>query len=253
MKIKGSNPCAPLLGRLSLPVGLELYILSKSKDLGCEDHIPGSLKNLRNLSNFTTVRLRFCNITIAEFFGPSGHFTMNMERSGVAMSVILDYMARFGSSMVQRLGIIGSGPLDVDAVHQALLGMQDLCALTLSKWDNQYTLIGVMSPQPGSSSAVIWPNLEELVFHPRRNEARFAIRCVIGMAASRASRGAGLKTIRVSKELDIFDPEDLSELKKHVPHVEYGLGRFLSLTPGEWAVFVYGVPILNFSSEQLPV
>ena len=63
--------------------------------------------------------------------------------------------------------------------------------------------------------------MEELAIGPHRHE-RFTIKDVIKMAASRAARGAKLKTVRIVDRCDELAPTEISELQKYVLHVEDG-------------------------------
>jgi len=77
--------------------------------------------------------------------------------------------------------------------------------------------------RPGMASWVLpCPKLEELVLVPCLNTGEFGISSVIEMAASRASRGAKLSTVRIVIGKEKLDPTDMLELGKYVSHVEYG-------------------------------
>ena len=227
MTVKGCDPCAPLLGHLLIPIDAKLEILSESEFLRYEDLIPESLDNLGNLSNFATASLHFYSSgSSVQFSGPSGELSMVLEGSGSTshLSMALDYMARFGLSTVEKLRIIGDGNLDVRAVHRALPPMQGLRTLTLFGWENQCALIETLSPHQDASSAVICPKLEELAFRPHKNGEKSVIQCLIGVATSRALRGVGFKNVKIFGARGRFDSEDVLELGKYVPHVEYDVG-----------------------------
>ena len=223
MKIGGSTPCAPLLDHLSIPIGAKLDILPVSLDPSCENLFPRSPGNLRNISNFTTVSLWFkAAYSRTKFAGPDGELSMTSGFPQADISMALGYLVRLGPSTIERLSISGGGPPAADVVHQVLLPMQSLRTLTIYRCENTYTLIRSLSPQPQPSSVVFCPKLEELVLSLRRNEEKYAIRHVIRMAESRASRGAKLKTVQILKDRRGFDEVDVSELEKHVLRVEFG-------------------------------
>ena len=67
-----------------------------------------------------------------------------------------------------------------------------------------------MSP----SGALVCPKLEEFFVEHREP---LDIRGIVRMAAARASRGANLKSVRIS---DRYEQSDVLELKKYVSRVE---------------------------------
>ena len=93
--------------------------------------------------------------------------------------------------------------------------------LTLHGCGDRRPFLYCLSPEPQSTSEIVCPKLEELVIGPHRRE-RFTIKDVIKMTASRAARGAKLKTVRIVYRHDELAPTEISELQKHVLHVEDG-------------------------------
>ena len=226
MKISVGEPCAPFLDHLSIPVGAKLDIVWGSLDPPIYENLfPKSLDNFRNLSNFTVVSLDcYCEFSCATFAGPSGELSVTCKIRKALIAEALGFLARLGSSTTERLSICGGGTPAIDAVHGVLLPMQDLHTLSLSKCETEYTLIHFLSPRPQPSSVVFCPKLKKLDLSLRSgNEAKPAIQNVIKMAASRASRGAKLKTVGFWEDRSGFDPEDVSELEKHVSQVEFGI------------------------------
>ena len=55
MEINGGKPSSLLLDHLLIPAGVTLRIHIESSGGTIENHLPGSLDNLGNLSNFTYV------------------------------------------------------------------------------------------------------------------------------------------------------------------------------------------------------
>ena len=111
---------------------------------------------------------------------------------------------------------------DVYAPYQALVPMQNLHALTISRCKNLHRFIRALDPDTNSSNALTCPQLEELVLCIHRKDG-FDVESVARMAAARTSRGAKLQFVRIVS-LGRGDPipVDVSELSKHVSHVEHG-------------------------------
>ena len=222
MKISGQTPSAPLLDHLSIPVGAKLEILSESLEPSYENLFPRSPHNLRNVSNFTSANIQFgTELSVAKFTGPNGELFVTSKSPQADITMALDYLVRLGPSTTKRLTIYEGGSPAADVVHRVLLLMQELRALTIYRCERQYTFVRFLSPQPQPSGVVVCPKLKELVIGFRSNETKPAIQNVIRMAAARASREAKLKTIRIVKDRSRFDQEDVSELKKHVRHLEF--------------------------------
>lgn len=222
MKISGQTPSAPLLDHLSIPVGAKLEILSESLEPSYENLFPRSPHNLRNVSNFTSANIQFgTELSVAKFTGPNGELFVTSKSPQADITMVLDYLVRLGPSTTKRLTVYDGGSPVADVVHRVLLLMQELRALTIYRCERQYTFVRFLSPQPQPSGVVVCPKLKELVIGFRSNETKPAIQNVIRMAAARASREAKLKTIRIVKDRSRFDQEDVSELKKHVRHLEF--------------------------------
>ena len=221
MEILKGEPPSLLLDHLLIPVGAEL--ITRVDSFGhIDDHLPRSLDNLRNLSNFTKIYLSVSKFwPHLQFSGPSGKFSMTASRVHTALSV-LEFLARFDTSKTERLKIAYNNPPSEDP-HQALLPMEGLHTLTLFRCQSPHTFTDVLHPSM-SSEVVVCPRLEELIFVPRTNEEDFEIERVINMAAARASRGAKLARVRILDKDGKFDPGSVLELGKHVLHVECGPG-----------------------------
>ena len=111
-------------------------------------------------------------------------------------------MARFGSSKVGQLRIIGSGSPDAGLVHQAFLLVQDLHTLTLCEYKDQHIVIHVLSPQFQTSSIAVCPKLDEPTLRPEESAEKSMIQTLAVMAAPRSLGSKGLKTIRILKGRD---------------------------------------------------
>ena len=224
MSILWGGASSLLLGHLSIPVGAELKILAHSFDHIIDDHLPRSLDNLKNLFNLTKIRL-YPNgpYPRVQFSGPTGKFRMAASEADKPWSA-LELLTRLDTSKTEELDIIYDGPLPGDPAYRALLPMINLRTLTLSDHQTPHTPECVLDPNKGPSNVVILPKLEELSFVPYTYMESFDIGTVIEMAAARASRGAKLRVVRIVDKVGELVPEDESELRKHVLHVEYGPG-----------------------------
>jgi len=216
MDIEASVPCSALLNHLLIPAGAKLTIrahLSNSSSI--EEHLPRSLDNLKNLSDFTAIELYSHEYyQHVKFSGPNGQ--VNIALSDDRKDLLFEFLAELDTSKTERLEIDRSHLLSRETLYRALLPMKDLRTLTLSRCRSPYTLIHALLPC--SSEVVVCPKLEELVLTPHPHER---IVGVIEMVAARASRGEKLRTLRIIGGLDAVDL-DVSELGKYVCNVEYG-------------------------------
>ena len=221
MAIIGGQPSL-LLDHLLIPVGTELRMRVDVVSSRLEGHFPRSLDNLRNLPDFTDIRLYFDRgYSNIRFTGPNGRISVvpPMQQFD-STSLLLEYLAEFDTATTERLTIITGNPPTTDTVHYALLPMTNLRTLTLSRCKNLSTFIHTLHPGPTSSITVVCPKLEELVLD-RCVNGKLDVHGVVTMAAMRTSRGAKLRSIRiVSKDKSV--QADALELKKHVLHVECG-------------------------------
>ncbi|KAF9789217.1 hypothetical protein BJ322DRAFT_1177101 [Thelephora terrestris] len=223
MVISGYIPCAPLLGHLSIPAGAKLDIESESFDPSYENLFLRSPNNFKTLSNFTTVSFKLGHhASSAEFSGSNGKVSKTSEYPKANILMALEYLARLDSSTTEQLSISGGGLPVADDVHRALLPMQDLRTLMIRQCECQHAPIHSLSPQPQPSSVLLCPKLEELVLRPCISRKKTIIQSVIGMATSRALRGARLKTVRILGCRGEFDQEDVLELEKHALCMEFG-------------------------------
>ena len=221
MDILRGEASSLLLDHLSIPVGAELRILADSFDRIVEDHLPRSLDNLRNLSNLTKISLHASGpYPRVQFSGPTGKFRMTASETDKPWSA-LELLIRLDASKIEELEIIYDGPLPSHPTYQALLPMRNLRILTLSDHQTPHLPEHILNPNKSPSKIVILPKLEEFSFIPYTYMEVFDIGTVIEMAAARASRGAELRTVRIVDKVWELDPEDASELRKHVLHVEY--------------------------------
>jgi hypothetical protein len=223
MEINGSEPPSFLLDHLIIPVGAKLQTEGTSRGPLIETLLPRSLDNLRNLPNFTNIRLLIHKCyTQVQFIGPNGGVCMVPETRRVDTTCLaLESLARFDTSKTERLEINRGNSPSSDPPYQALLPMRDLRTLTLSHCTSPDIFIHALDPDTSPSGAVVCPKLEELVLVLRLDGETFDIKNVIEMAATRASRGAKLKSVRIVTHNESMQI-DVLELRKHALHVECG-------------------------------
>ena len=226
MVITGHNPNHPpslLLDHLIIPIGAKLTTRGDLPVPLIGDHLPRSLDNLRNLPGFTDIYLGIGqSFTRIQLSGPNGQVTMFPRTSQVnATCFALESLARFDTSRTERLKIYPSDSPSGDLSYRALLPMKCLRTFTLSHRSSPDAFIRTLDPNIVSSGIVVCPKLEELVLVLRLDGETLDIENVIGMAASRASRGAKLKSIRIVSH-DESIRINVLELRKHVSHVECG-------------------------------
>ena len=222
MEIIGGEPSSVLLDHLLIPVGARLTTWLDLVDFLVEDHLPRSLSNLRNLSNFTTIKLSSDVFPCLEFSGPNGQVAMIFKTLRVGGThLVLECLPLFDTSTTERLEHRWSKFTSRDPSYRALLPMKDLRVLELTECENPHFLIHALDPSTDSPEAVVCPKLEDIVIVLSTSGEIFDIKGAIGTVVARASRGAKLKSIRVVSKRK-FAPADVLELKKHVLHVECG-------------------------------
>jgi len=227
MNIYESGPSSLLLDHLLIPVGAKLAIHADFDRSPIEDYLPRSLDNLRNLSNFTEILLHpKVHRPFMRFSGPNGKVNIVPQISQISQISpfdttcwLLEALARFDTSMTERLEIVRGDIPFMDFLYRALLPMEALRTLTISQMGTPYTFIAPLDPSRGSSGVLVCPKLEVLVLCIDRGV--FSISNVIRMVAERESRGAKLKSLRIVCQRK-FSQADILELEKHVLHVECG-------------------------------
>jgi len=222
MDIGGDCPTSILLDHLLIPAGAKLEIWADSVSSSIREHLPRSLDNLKNFSNFTATKLhldRYC--PRMKFSGPNGQVEMvfGTSRNNPSGSV-LEYLAELDTSKNEQLEINDAYFLTGDPLYQTLFPMKCLRTLTLSKCRHPDIFISALKPATGSSEVAVSPKLEELVLVLHPQETMSHITSITKMAAARASRGEKLKTVRIVGGRDAAN-FDVSELRKHVWNVEY--------------------------------
>jgi hypothetical protein len=211
-----------LLEHLLIPAGAKMTTEMLSlPGPRIEDHLPRSLDNLRNLSNFTKIRLHFKHIEHSyvgiQFSGPNGQVCMiSMSSRDEATRLVPRSLDVFDLSKTESLEILNSYPLSGD-LHQKLLSMTSLRTLRLSLCKDLHLFILALGHDPNSMDPIPCPKLERLVF---RTEERFDIERMVEVASARASGGAPFKSVRITNLGELVSWEGLMKLRKHVLHVE---------------------------------
>jgi len=222
MAIIGETPSSPLLDHLLIPAGAKLITRGTFHDSTIEDHLPRSLDNLKNLSNFTTIRLSVGGPRpYVRLTGPNGQFYIVPVAPPVSTNhLTVDSLAQFDTSGIERFDLDHHNSMYSEALYQALLPMKNLRTLTLSRFTYQTSVTWALHPNMCPSNDVICPKLEELVLVFATGRV-FYLEGLIETAATRASRGAKLSTVRIVVQGEL-DPRSVLELRKYVSHVEHG-------------------------------
>ena len=223
------NPSSVLLDHLLIPVGAKLELRTEWRGSLIGGHLPRSLDNLENFSDFTTIKLHLqpknCYLDM-NFGGPNGQVKMSFSsHSDNPTNLMVGSLSKFDTSKTEQLEIYHGHLLTGDLLYQALLPMNDLRTLMLSGCTNQEVFIRALQPTTSWSEFVVCPKLEEIVL-TLLFKGMFDTTSVVEMAAARASKGKRLRTIRIiggqgGAGLDV------SELRKHVWNVEHSPGTGL--------------------------
>jgi len=210
---------------LLIPVGTKLELSVDLPSSPVREHLPRSLDNFKNLSDFTTIKLHPDKYhPCMTFSGPNGLVDMVLKTSrDNRTNLALESLGEFDTSKTERFEIDGGDFLYEELLYQALLPMKDLRTLTLFGCNTPRPFIRTLQPTTSSSEVMVCPKLEELVLVLRLHEKVAYIASLMKMAAARASRGEKLRTIRIVEGQGKADL-NMSELRKHVWNVEYGPG-----------------------------
>ena len=220
MDILLGPPSSLFLDHLLIPVGAKLERWVDSFHRVVEDHLPRSLDNLRNISNFTKVRLQVgAGSTRMKLSGTNGQFCI-ASLDGTLCSA-LGSLARLDTSKVERLEVVNDADPYLEPPYQQLLPLKCLRTLTLSRCANLDTYLEALHPNTSLSKVMACPELGKLTI-VLRTDGEFDPKFVIGITAARAARGAKFGTVRIVGGQDRLDPGDVLELRKHISHVEYG-------------------------------
>jgi len=210
-------PHSPLFDHLLIPVGVRMTMTMDLPTPPVEDHPLRFIDNLKNLSNFTTIKLDH-GPGVMKFSGPNGEVEMAHRVNDT--SSVFEFLARIDTSKTESLEISWGGCPSRDLFYRALLPMKDLRTIKLYQRGDPHHLAHALHPGMSSSGVVICPQLEKLVIQLKRP---FHVKDLAGAAAARASGGAKFKHVRITTwDKTEFPPADLLELEKHVLRVTYG-------------------------------
>ena len=231
LNIYGFHPPSLFLDHLLIPAGAKMETDLDLPGPQIEDHLPRSLDNLRNLPNFTRIRLRFGHCVLVEFAGPNGQVCMcSMCPQPDTTRLVPRSLAQFDTSKTKRLEIFTSDTL-FEELRLALLSLDNLRVLTLSLCKDLRSFILALGPDPSAIEPIPCPKLAGLVF---RTEERFDIETMVEVAAARALGGAPLKSVRIITSREPVSMEVVAELLKHVPDVETSIEARTT----EWELWV---------------
>jgi len=182
-------PSSLLFDHLLIPVGAHVTIQVDQLSLPGEGDPLRFLDNLRNLSNFTTIELDGGPPSIL-FNGPNGEVKVVPR---IDRTCLIGSLAHFDTSQTERLEIKYGKCPSSDLLYRALLHMNDLRTLILTQCEDPRTFVRALHPDHSSSGIMVCPKFEVLVIE---YGGTFSINDVVGTTATRASRGAKLKTVR---------------------------------------------------------
>ena len=216
--IHGPDPPSLLLDHMLIPAGADMITHLDSPDFQIEDHLPRSLDNLRNLSNFTKIGVHFVrDLVSVKITGPNGRARLiSTPDELLDTSLLPRSLAILDTSKSERLQIIKSGPPSED-LRQTLLSMNNLRTIALSLCQDLHSFILALNPSPNSMDPIPCPKLERLIF---RTEEQFDIETMVDVAAARALGGAPLRSVKIINHGVFVPREGVMELLKHVLHVE---------------------------------
>ncbi|KAF9650943.1 hypothetical protein BDM02DRAFT_3111242 [Thelephora ganbajun] len=227
LHISGSQPPSLMLNHLLIPVGAKVSTESDLPGPQIDDHLPRSLDNLRNLSDFTEICLHFEDRSVSmRFTGPNGQvcMTSSSPRPDVTR-LALQSLARFDTSKTQRLEIINGGFFAYE-FRSILLSLTNLKTLIVSRCKLTTSFFRGIDPGFSLNHPVPCPKLEELIFH---KDEPFPIEIsaeIAEVAARRASRGAPLKSIRTGNSRKPMTRRQVDELLRFVERTEANFDYF---------------------------
>ena len=225
-----------LLNHLSIPVGasLTLKLTLEDNQSPILSHLPKSLNNLNNISHITAINLCFSlGQRSVRLNGPSGELYIRGNWTPVGggrigpTGLFLRSLDKFDTSRIQWLTATRCDDrprpdtqVVTYAIYQILHPMDDLRILTLTQCNN-LPFILTLNPNKNPNEIVLCPKLKKVAFYIDRPD-QLRIDELLSMAEERALRGAKLSGITIVGS-DTLLPTKLSQLQKHVSHVEYKL------------------------------
>jgi len=110
---------------------------------------------------------------------------------GTQFEFLLGFLTQFDTSKTERLKIVLGNRSSSEPLYRALLRMEDLRTLALSRCINLRFFIHALHPRMSPSGVVVCPKLEELTVEPQQI---LDIGAIARMAAAREARGAKLNS-----------------------------------------------------------
>ena len=248
------QPPSILLKHLSIPIGASLEVRHLiDLEFPLQDYLPETSPNLTNLSQITTVNLRFNDYQkFLQLSGPSGSLRLLDEwRDWEPLHPIDNLVLRsLGSSILsvtQKLTVSSyahSKPVEMEEcpIFQTLSSMNNLRTLVLSEC-NIKRFILALNPEKNPSRLVLCPRLQEFALYTSPSCRQPYTRRLIKMAKNRASRGAKLSLITVVDLCGSTLMGEVFELREYVTRVDYRVGSEAPKwddIPGEGGVVVGG-------------
>jgi hypothetical protein len=221
LSICGSQRPSILLDHLIIPVGAGVFTVLDSPGPNIDDHLPKSLENLRNLSQFTKISLSYgsdpyTEWTSIQFTGPNGQVGItSSSHTPDAMSAVPQSLARFDTSKTRCLEVVGFE--FTTELRQALLSLTNLRTLIISECRDILPFLFEMDPMSSPDSPIVCPRLKELtvsVYDECDMDGLMEI------AAAREWEGVPLKFVKIVSCGEPVPTERVAELLEYVSRVE---------------------------------
>ena len=217
LSISGSQSPSILLSHLIIPVGAKVSAKLDSYDPQINDYLPESLHNLKNLFNFTKIRLQAAHrLASVRFTGPDGEFCITSTSSlgRTAARLTHESLARVDPSKTQCLEIINTRFMSHE-LRQTFLSLKNLRTLVVDGSDTFSYLRG-LDPSTTTNS-IMCPKLEEIVF---RTSDRLRVKSMADILSRRAVKGAVLRALRIISPEEALPGEEVAESFKQNSKVE---------------------------------
>ena len=236
-----------LMNHLSIPTGASIrqafaFRNPKAKSQ-IHSQLPKDLKNLKHLSNITSIDLNFDEGVYLQLGGPSGNHDILGDWIGYgcpsasAGRRVLQSLDVFPVLAVEKLTISHwefttspSVTVEESSIYHTLHLMTNLRTLTLTACVN-LRFISVLNPKENGSGTVICPKLEQLIVYVERKD-RFFFKALLAMAEERDFRGAKLENVTITCSGSFVPESEVLKLRTHVSHIEYRLDSDMS----EWDI-----------------
>ena len=213
MSIFGGGPPSLLFDHLLIPAGAKLTTEVDSRGTL---HLPKSLDFLDIFSRFKI------HLHVRDFYPSIRFIAPDCQISIIPANPpatptscrVLDSLSRFHPLKVERLrladgNLMRQGGCDFWVFNR----MKDVRTLTISRCTGMSRFFRFFNDSRDC------PRLEHLILDPRGDEEKFDIQSVITLAAEKAARGTGLKSVKIVS-WDKVVQASASKLQEYVPRVE---------------------------------